>query len=220
MGDPPVEQAVARFYPEYINADDVVVEVGARMGDGTRVLARLARHVYALEPARRSFLLLRIFTKGCKNVNAYNIGLSDHTGYAELQTDRGFSGVASLKKLADVGYISKETVRVAKLDCLTFSPPPTSLVLDCEGSEIEVLKGAEESLSAMKSVLVETHTLADGFTTLDEVVRKLGKFPFQLRVASAGNESWVLAKKPPRGPQMSQLSQPLSRMGKTHTTRV
>lgn len=195
LGSRPIEPGVRSLYSRYIMPEDVVVEVGARMGDGTRVLANIATHVYSFEPSKESFLILRTMTRTHHNVDAYNIALGDSTGEAYLNKDRSFSGVASIKKLAAVNYAAQEKVKVTALDNIRFKLEPTSLVIDCEGFESEVLKGAQNSLPQLRSVLVETHTLSDGSNTLDPVTKELERFFRKVTVATAGQDHWVLAQR-------------------------
>ncbi len=196
LGELPVEPAARTVFPVVIEPNDVIIEVGARMGDGTRVLANLGRQVYAFEPSRESFLLLKAFTNKIGNVEAYNVAVGSHRGTAMLQKDRSFSGVASLQEVADVHYSKSQPVRMVTLDGIKYEQPPTSLVVDCEGYELEVLRGAERLLPTLTKVLVETHIMADGTTTTERVISHLGRFFSKLEINQAGNERWVIARKP------------------------
>jgi FkbM family methyltransferase len=195
LGDRPLEPVVEQLYSGWVSSNDVVVEVGARMGDATRTFAALAGHVYAFEPAKSSFRVLKTLTRTLHNVEVYNIALSDEHGEADLFSDRSFSGVASLKKLADVDYVSSERVSVTTLDEVSFKLQPTLLALDCEGSELQVLRGGPELLRRLRSVLVETHILSDGSSTLISVQEELGKFFPTVRVERVGNEDWIVARR-------------------------
>ena len=191
-----MEPAAKEIFPKLIGPEDVIVEVGARMGDGTRVLANLGKQVYAFEPARESFFLLKIFTRVNKNVRGYNIALGSSKGEALLQKDRTFSGVSSINKVTGVRYVQKEKVTVTRLDRVRFEFPPTSLVVDCEGSELPVLKGAERLLPNLRMVFVETHSMNDGSDTTSDVISELGRFFLEVRTQYAGLERWVIASKP------------------------
>ena len=191
-----MEPAAREIFPRLISSEDVVVEVGARMGDGTRVLAKLSKQVYAFEPARESFFLWRLFTSGNRNVRGYNIALGSSTGEALLEKDRSFSGVSSFNKVVGVRYAQKEKVAVTRLDNLRFEFPPTSLIVDCEGSELLVLKGAERLLPSLRRVFVETHLMEDGSDTTNDVIAELGRFFLEVRTQHAGLERWVIASKP------------------------
>jgi FkbM family methyltransferase len=195
LGDRPLEPAVAQLYSGSISSEDVVIEVGARMGDATRTLSAIAKHVYSFEPSKSSFLVLKTLTRTRHNVDAYNFALSDRSGDAYLYRDRSFSGVSSLKKLSDVDYVSTERVSVTELDEIEFKLPPTVLVVDCEGSEQEVLRGGAHLLPQLRSVLVETHVLSDGSSTLEPVQDELGRLFPTVRVDRVGSEYWVVAGK-------------------------
>jgi FkbM family methyltransferase len=195
LGDRPLEPAVRDLYSDNFTIDDVVVEVGARMGDATRALATISRHVYSFEPSKSNFLVLRTLTWTHRNVDTYNLALSDITGDAYLYRDRTFSGVSSLKRLNDVDYVARERVSVGTLDGIDFKLRPTSLVVDCEGSEQAVLRGGRRLLPFLRTVLVETHILDDGSSTLEPVRDELTRFfPF-VRIDRVGNEFWVIARK-------------------------
>ena len=190
-----MEDAVARLYSHHIKQDDVVVEVGARMGDATRTLARISKQVYSFEPSKSSFLVLKATTSMRRNVDVYNLALGDRSGDAFLYKDRSFSGVASLKRLSDVNYVSQEKVAVRTLDEISFGLLPTALIVDCEGSENEVLKGGRRLLPNLRRVLVETHVLSDGSSTLDSVREELTRlFPI-VQTDKVGNEYWVVAER-------------------------
>ncbi len=191
-----MESAAREIFPNLIGPEDVILEIGARMGDSTRVLAKLGKQVYAFEPARESFFLLKLFTRGNKNVRGYNIALGSSKGEAFLQKDRSFSGVSSINKVTGVRYIQKEKVVVTRLDSVRFEFPPTSLVVDCEGSELPVLKGAERLLPNLRAVFVETHSMDDGSDTTTDVISELGRFFLEVRTQHAGLDRWVIASKP------------------------
>ncbi len=79
------------------------------------------------------------------------------------------------------------------LDDFKFDLAPTSLVIDCEGYEVEVLKGRGLS-SSLRSVFVETHVLSNGEATT-EVCRRELESQFNFRVEErkdAGGLVWLL----------------------------
>ncbi len=139
---------------------------------------------------------MKLFTRGNKNVRGYNIALGSSKGEAFLQKDRSFSGVSSINKVTGVRYIQKEKVVVTRLDSVRFEFPPTSLVVDCEGSELPVLKGAERLLPNLRAVFVETHSMDDGSDTTTDVISELGRFFLEVRTQHAGLDRWVIASKP------------------------
>lgn len=197
---PQSETSARLLYPKFINSTDNVIEVGARTGGGTLLLSELANHVYSFEPIRFSFRMLRQNTRKCQNVTSYNYAVGNMNGEATLNLPIGQEHpyVASTKKLIGYEYRRRQRVKMLKLDDVSFPLKPTSLVIDCEGHEAEVLDGAKNLLPNLRNVLIETHTLSDGTETLPAVRSKLAKYAniFEIDTSFVDEERqrWILAK--------------------------
>lgn len=180
-------------YPRYVLPSDIVIEVGARIGGGTLLLSNLAKHVYSFEPNPDSFCYLKAFTEKKSNVTIFQSGCGDENGEAllNLLENGKLSYKASIKTRKGVKFDRKEKIKIIKLDDLEFDLKPTTLILDCEGFEIEVLKGAKKRLSEIKKVLVEFHRLSDGTSTLQSVISELKDFNINTNVWPG----WVVATK-------------------------
>lgn len=204
---PEPEDSAAQLYPDLIESSDVVVEVGAYLGGGTLYLSNLAKYVYSFEPVRMHFIMLRVNTRKCNNVSVINSAVGNENGYdiINLRKRNHASIAASLSKLANAEYDSTEKVKLTKLDDFDFKRKPTVLIIDCEGFEREVLRGAEQTIPTLRLILIETHTLADGLRTTSEVETQLAQFSKALEVSSRlvdaggrfGLEQWILAKRTP-----------------------
>lgn len=201
---PPQPEGSARLlYQNYISRDDIVVEVGARIGGGTLLLSELAGHVYSFEPVKFSFRMLKMYAGGRENVSLFNLAVGDRNirTLINLPETQDFPFVASIKKLADFEYRQRQKVVMVKLDDILFPLEPTSLIVDCEGSEIEVLLGAKSLLRKLRTVLIETHRLSDGSETLERVVSILSKasdyFSFDVRkdFVDEDGRTWVIASR-------------------------
>jgi len=202
---PEPEDSANQLYPDLIKSSDVVVEVGAYLGGGTLLLSNLAKYVYSFEPVRMHFIMLRINTRKGNNVSIINSAVGNENGYGIINLHRRNHATigASLRKVAKAEYNTTEKVKLIKLDNFAFKLKPTVLVIDCEGYEREVLRGAEQTIPTLRLVLIETHTLADGSGTALEVETELVKFSKALKVSSrlvnaggrSGFEQWILAQR-------------------------
>ena len=187
------ERSGLTLYPRYVLPSDIVIEVGARIGGGTLLLSNLAKHVYSFEPNPNSFRCLKACTNKKSNVTIFQSGCGDENGEALLnllENDK-LSYQASIKTRKGVKYDRKEKIKIIKLDDLEFDLKPTILILDCEGFEMEVLKGAKKRLNEIKKVLVEFHRLSDGTSTLQSVISELKDFNINTNVWPG----WVVATK-------------------------
>jgi len=179
------------FYPQYVNSNDVVVEVGARVGGGTIQLSKSAKHVYSFEPNSDSCKLLKNNTKDAKNVTIFNVALGEKQDEATLNVPKymKYSHVGTLKKRKDFEYEVKQKVKVNRMDSFNFPLSPTVLIIDCEGFEEEVLKGAGKILNTVKKVLVETHNYPDEPSSEGKVKSLLSDFNTKYK------DGWVIATK-------------------------
>jgi FkbM family methyltransferase len=199
---PEAEASARLLYPRLIDQNDKVVEVGARTGGGSLLLSELANHVYSFEPLKFSFWMLRHNTKNCRNVTSYNLAVGDRDRSVLLnlpgREQADFPYVASVKKLADYDYDRHQNAMMVRLDSFPFPLKPTALVIDCEGFEAEVLQGAKGLIPSLKTILVETHRLADGSETFNLVESRIEQFSsdrldLNTSFIDAENRRWILA---------------------------
>lgn len=166
-----------RVISEFIDKNDIVVEIGARIGGSTLLLASICKYVYSFEPNPYSFKLLQSYTKGLTNVQIFNFGIADTNDFLSLNiTKDDITGAASFRKMWTEHYVKTVQVNVRRLDDIKFEQKPTSLVLDCEGYEVEALQGAKNLLDSVKKVLVEWHEVNKNYVTHDKVISLLKDF--------------------------------------------
>jgi FkbM family methyltransferase len=67
-----------------IKPGDIVVEVGANVGEFTCAAAAIAARVLAIDPDPRPYRCLTLNVAGLPNVSAYNLALGDFDGHSTL----------------------------------------------------------------------------------------------------------------------------------------
>jgi FkbM family methyltransferase len=216
--EPGLESFFSSPSPSLISKNDVVVEVGANIGGLTLVLSRLAKKVYAFEPNPFAFHFLKRHCSkaAAKNIVVFNkaLGSSARTNAKIfLPSPAKPSQSASLVHLKDVHHQTEEAgIEVVTLDEVVKEQQqqeegenPTVLILDCEGSELDVLYGARErTLPQVRAVFVETHAVstivlqAAEVNTWKPVADFLGSPPFSFHIDrwidGLGSE-WVIASR-------------------------
>jgi FkbM family methyltransferase len=140
-----------------IRPGDVVFDVGAHYGYYTLLSSALvgpAGKVFAFEPSPGNIPRLQkhIRINHCDNVAVLEVALSDHEGTARFDNQAG----------SGTGHLSSEgriEVPITSFDALSSRlPPPNVLKIDCEGAEVEVLKGGEKTISSAKpTIFLSTH---------------------------------------------------------------
>lgn len=138
---------------------DLAFDVGANIGQSTRVLAKGFRRVVAFEPNPESYHILS--GEMPIHVETYNVAVSSVDGAisldvaeASILTGQYVTG----EGLAWGALTQKVEVPAYTLDTLAEKHGyPEFLKIDTEGHEIEVLKGGQKLLAFHPVVMVEVH---------------------------------------------------------------
>jgi FkbM family methyltransferase len=135
----------------------VVFDVGAHYGYYTLLSSALAGpkgKVFAFEPSPGNIPCLKkhLDINHCDNVQVIELALSDHEGSARFDNHAG-SGTGHLSLDGQI------EVQITSLDAMSARlPAPNVLKIDCEGAEVEVLKGGEKTIcSAKPAIFLSTH---------------------------------------------------------------
>jgi FkbM family methyltransferase len=184
---PLAKPGFAQMFAQHITSQDVVIEVGAYHGGSTLELSKLAKYVYSFEPSPVNFKVLRHVTKGLANVSIYPLALGRQVGVARLRVPSKYSSVAT----GIVSSEGKQDIQVATLDSIVWQIKPTVLILDCEGSEAEVLDGGTDTARMLRLVLSETWTETQG--KLKSKVTSLGFT--KLQSLKVNKWDWLVAER-------------------------
>ncbi|NKB38210.1 MAG: FkbM family methyltransferase [Gammaproteobacteria bacterium] len=160
------------LFPILIKPGDLVIDVGAHVGQLSKIFSRNTRAglVLSLEPASYPYSILQIvkFLHKLSIVKTIKMGISVKQGEASLHTPVKSSGVVrfGLSQINNDGSddngntVLKETISVTTIDKLTkqFAHDYTLSLIkaDIEGYEYQMLCGAEHSIEQHKpSLLIE-----------------------------------------------------------------
>jgi FkbM family methyltransferase len=138
-----------------------VFDIGAHLGLHTLFYSAMADKVVSFEPAPRNYARLvdNIGLNGRTNVSTWNVALSDRSTMLDFM-DNGISQTGTLLTNAQHAHgFRKIQVQAYRLDDLDL-PAPDLIKIDCEGAEMQVLRGAAETLRRHRPVLhLEVHPL-------------------------------------------------------------
>jgi FkbM family methyltransferase len=163
------EQVYDKFFT--VEPGDVVIDVGAHVGVFTLKAARATSEqgrVVAIEPEPTNLNLLRqnILNNGFSNITVVDKACTSHRGKVKLYLAPLSCGASLVNPLL-VSSGKHIEVQADTLDDI-LSDLALSRVnfikIDAEGSELEILKGAEKTLMypGLKLSIASYHTLADG----------------------------------------------------------
>lgn len=184
------EQEKMKAVQAFLKRGDSFVDVGGNKGDFALLAAKLAGengNVVCVEPEPTNLGWIRrsIELNGYKNIHLCNLALSDHDGECTLYlgTKSGFHTLLSGAPDRDKGSV---TVKTRTLDNLLRELEVRAvnvLKIDVEGAELQVLKGATETIRANPDmvILLDVHPfLGVDPSAVFECLRAVGLTPCQM----------------------------------------
>jgi FkbM family methyltransferase len=179
----PEEQA---FVAAHLDRGDVFYDIGANIGFYSTIGARLVGptgQVYAFEPHPDSAVSAarNATMNGFANVEVVTAAVSDHDDRMTLS----LAGGSASHRLDDAPGIEVDVVALDGWLERTAARPPTLVMIDVEGAEIDVLRGMRRMLAVQQpTICCEVHWLGKQF--LDFCARELAPFGYTVSELAGG----------------------------------
>lgn len=149
------EIGILKKIDAYIKPNANILDIGANIGNHSIYwsVCSKAKKVYAFEPMKRTFQLLKknVEINNLENkIKIFNFGLSDEEANASiLNTCRNNIGGSAVKK------DSEGDLKLRRLDDLDFGDEIINFIkIDTEGHEMQILNGARKFLKKHKPVIM------------------------------------------------------------------
>ena len=175
-----------KIIPDLLVNCNRAIDIGANVGVWSYWLSRHAKKVESFEPNPKIFNVLKNIK--IKNVNTYNIALSNKSGSVDLLIPKGSKGFsnqgASLSSIKVQGEHKSLSIQAKCLDEYNFLDV-NFIKIDVEGHEHEVIEGAKETIKKCKPTMVI------------EMEEKHNKIPIEDQISSVeklGYQCYVLIK--------------------------
>lgn len=181
-----------KLNPDSIKNYTTVVDIGAHIGLFSVFAGTVNRNcqIYAYEPETGNFNHLSENIQNCnlKNVHAFNVGVSDKTGYIDFYRGKDSSEFSCSKTLAS--YLTNNSENqlkpLEKIKVINFRYILESnkieeidfLKLDCEGAEFPILYSlGKDILERIKRISLEFHEYGEySVNDLVEFLRSTGNY--------------------------------------------
>lgn len=153
------------------------------------------------EPTKTSYdKLVKILPK-LKNIKTFNIALGNYTGKANMFTETEHQGKGNsilvpkyhLEQYPDILFDSVEIVDIDKLDNIDYNRSMYDMLhIDTQGYELEVLKGAFNSLDYIRKIKTEVYRkeLYEDCPMIEEVNKYLESKGFLLMSVIWNGITW------------------------------
>ena len=189
LKDNPHERGEVKFLESIAEEGMNVIDIGANIGISSVAIARKIGErgkLYSFEPLPQYFDVLKknISSNGLENVEVYELAVTDQVGRAPFY-----------QKDLSSGIVFEEGAKKCEVPTTTIdrflSEQNTERIdlinMDCEGSELLVLKGAKETLQKNKvKIFCEIHHdfLKQLGQSVEDLVLYLQGFEFQVQSVS------------------------------------
>jgi len=189
LKDTPHEAGEVKFLESIAKEGMNVIDIGANIGITTMALAKkIGRRgkLYSFEPTPEYFNILKknISSNGLENVKVYELAVTDQIGRVDFYRKELSSGIV-FEEGAEKFEVSTTTVdrflseeKIEKIDLIN---------MDCEGSELLILKGAKETLRKNEvKIFCEIHHdfLKQLGQSVEDLVEYLQGLEFQVQSVS------------------------------------
>lgn len=198
------EMWITKFFMEYIQPGEFVLDIGANYGYYTALFSSLVGdrgEVHAFEPNADVFKLFYASMKqnGFENVVCYDVALSDGSQtHATLRVPGNLIGCGSIELTendAFAGYeISSQEVRVDAIDDL-YNPGEIDFIkIDAEASEEKIIYGAKNVIENTPgiSICLEWHPAR--FKNPEAFVDYLFDIEFSIYKISTDSRTYMMKK--------------------------
>jgi FkbM family methyltransferase len=177
-----------------------VIHIGAHYGEEHSTYKQLdiKNNIY-FEPLKTNFNILK--NNVTDNSILYNFALGNENKTIEMFVDEANMGGSSsvlkpdlhLHQYPHIQFTKKETVEMKRLDDIKFDRNLFNFInIDVQGYELEVLKGAEDTLSNIDYIMSEVNreSLYENCVLIDELDLFLEKFNFKRVLTDWAGQTW------------------------------
>lgn len=183
-----------------------IIHIGAHTGQEWVTYRRLkVKKVIFVEPCERQFKILESRFKENPNVTLINKALGNYTGQVMMNVEERNGGMSNsiltpfkhLEIYPDIQFKGTELVDITRLDDLEFDRNLYDMiVIDVQGYEGEVFKGAEKTLEHIKVIYTEVNTVEMYennvmLPDLDKILRKFRRVEVLLQENAWGDAIYI-----------------------------
>ena len=191
LSNHPHEAAEVTFVESVVEPGMKAIDVGANMGVITMALSRgIGRRgkVCAFEPLPRYFRILEgnLLANDLHNAKAFQLALTDHVGAVDFYDKNRSSGIIWEE---GVPRIEVASTTIDDFVDERWKQGLDLIAMDCEGSELLVLRGAENTLRSNHiKVFCEIHHgfLSSLGQSIGDVIEYLDQLGFEVQALSSG----------------------------------
>jgi len=169
------------FFKKYNIHIEGVIEVGAHYAEEYWGMAEggIENFVF-FEPIGKNFQKMNALLPESDKIKTFQIALGNYTGTTPMYVENAHQGKSCsilrpylhLNEYPDIKFDDREIVKIDRLDNIDINRDLYNMLqIDTQGYDLEVLKGASDTLSFIDIVKAEVHRkeLYEGAATVDQI---------------------------------------------------
>jgi FkbM family methyltransferase len=192
------------FYSQFINPGDLVFDVGANLGNRSKVFLKLGANVVGVEPQRKCISFLEEVMSDEERFTLVECALGSAEGEAEMLisnahmistlSNEWVDGTTASGRFSEYRWKKRQTVRIATLDRMIEEfGIPVFIKIDVEGYEFEVLSGLSH---AIRNISIEfvPELIQNTHKCLEHILRISDDVVFQISLGESMTfelDDWV-----------------------------
>lgn len=165
-----------------------VIHVGAHHGQEVPEYMQLGiKNIALIEPCAKAFNILKNKYGAHHHIKLFNYACATHAGEAMMHTETANQGqsnsllkpVNHLKHYPEIKFTNSELVRLQRLDALAFTSQYNMLNIDTQGTEVDVIIGADGIMHNINYIYTEVnkddaelYQTASGITAMDNLLKE------------------------------------------------
>jgi FkbM family methyltransferase len=184
-----------KFYRQFFSNGDIVFDVGANVGNRTKVFLKLHAQVVAFEPQHMCAEFLDRVMKGNACFTLIRKALGSEIGKAQIlisdthtissMSPQWVESVKGSGRFAKEQWNKRQTVEVTTLDhCIKEYGRPTFMKIDVEGYEYDVISGLSQSIDIV-SIEFTPEYLENTFKCIDHLCSLSDEIEFQISLGES-----------------------------------
>ena len=123
-----------------------ILDIGAWCGTWSLAMQKYAENIFCYEPDKTHFACLEKNLESFNHVSLYNHAIGNEDGFVKLSEETATQNTRVIQEKGDTKICTIDSLNLDNIDLIK---------IDVEGFEMEVLKGATETIKNVQYIMIE-----------------------------------------------------------------
>tara|TARA_B100000900_G_scaffold240017_1_gene204004 strand:- start:1974 stop:2612 length:639 start_codon:yes stop_codon:yes gene_type:complete len=166
-GAPFVQDKCLNYFTKYCLEKKIMLEnvldIGAWCGTWSATMQKFAKKINCFEPNKVHFECLQKNLEGHQHIKTFNHAVGSENGYVKLSEESATQNTRVIQEKGDIPIFTVDSLKFENVDMIK---------IDVEGLEMEVLKGATNTLENVKYLMIELNNNSKKYGSSNREIEK------------------------------------------------